>query len=82
MTKPVELSSTDKDFLGQVARFAERNASQGVMLHMVHSATLNAPVLVLVAIGDQAAAVQKIMLDKAVPESSLIERPGQNNGGW
>jgi hypothetical protein len=81
MPDPIRLSSSEQELLGQVAGFAARRAENGVYLNLMHSRSLAAPVLLLVAIGDQALALQKIVMGSAIPESQLIE-PEKSNGQW
>lgn len=80
-----EDTPTDKDFLSQIAHFAARKAQNGVYIAQMYSASLGAPAFVVVAIGEQALALQQIVMSAAVPdESALIERVSKlhGNGGF
>lgn len=60
--------------MGQVCGFAERRAVNGVwMNYMVSRSRNNQRFIVIVAMGDQADAVQKLILDAQVPNDSAIE---------
>ncbi len=68
------LSTTDQELLGQLCGLAERRAQNGVYLNYIVSRSRNNQrYLVLLAIGDQADAVQKIMLDAQAPQDGAIE---------
>ena len=71
--KQLTLTPTDQDLLGQLCGFAERYGENGVYLNFIRSVTRNQRYLVLVAVGDQADAVQKILLDAQAPNESVIE---------
>lgn len=66
-------SASEQDFLMQVANFAARKAANGCYLATITPKSLNVPVLLFFAIGDQALAVQKLLLDNQAPKSELIE---------
>lgn len=71
---PKQLSASDQDLLGQMCGFAEREAENGVyMNYMVSRSRNNQRFIVIVAMGDQADAVQKIVLDAQVPREGAIE---------
>ncbi len=76
MPEQIELTPAEQDLIGQVARFAEKRAINGVYMNQGISKSLGGtPILFLVALGEQALAVQQIILNAAVPnETSLIER--------
>ncbi len=70
--KDVPLTPTDKELLGQLCGFAERYGENGVYMNFIRSVTRNDQrYVVLVAIGDQADVVQKILLDAQQPESGI-----------
>ena len=74
-TQAPKPTADEQEFLGQIARYAERKAKNGVLLEMMYSKSVGAPVLLVVALGDQALALQQIIMKAAVPdESALIER--------
>lgn len=70
--KAPPLTQGEKDFLAQICRFAEATAINGVRMDFLVSPD-GAPVLCIVAIGEQAMALQKIVLDAAIPQSPLVE---------
>jgi len=73
----------ERELLGQIARYAERKAVNGVLLELMYSASVGAPVLLVVALGEQALALQQIILKAAVPdEQSLIQRVNNNGSGF
>lgn len=72
MTEP--LTASDEDLMGQVCGFAERRAENGVwMNYMISRSRNNQRFIVIVAMGDQADAVQKILLDAQAPRENAIE---------
>lgn len=72
--KQVTLTPTDRELLGQLCGFAERYGENGVYMNFIRSVTRNDQrYVVLVAIGEQADVVQKILLDAQVPRESAIE---------
>jgi hypothetical protein len=83
------LTQSEQDLLGQMARFTERRAVNGVYLNQGYSKSLGVPVLFLCALGEQALALQQIIMGNAVKDD-LIQLPdsaarnfitGENNGG-
>lgn len=78
---PKTLSSSDRYLLGQLIGFAERNAADGVYCNFVNSTSRGGlQVGILVALGDEAAKLQQLIMSSAAqPERQLIE-PEQNNG--
>jgi hypothetical protein len=82
------LDATDKELLGQIIGFAIRRAHNGVYLNMLRSESRgNLPVLFLVAVGEQALAVQQILLANEAPRESPIEIVSdlskiEGNGKW
>ena len=66
-------TQSEREFLDQVCSFASRKAQNGCYLVTMHPKSLNAPVLFFFAIGDQALAVQKLLLDNQAKQDSLIE---------
>lgn len=72
VTEATPLTQGEKDLLSQICRFAEATAINGVRMDFLLSPS-GAPVLCVVAIGEQALIMQKILLDSQVPETPLIE---------
>lgn len=72
VTEAPPLTLGEKDLLARICRFAEATAINGVRMEFLISPD-GAPVLCIVAIGEQALALQKIVLDAAIPQSPLIE---------
>ncbi len=74
MPDSVELTAGDRDFLNQLCGFAESKAQNGVYLgYFVSQSRNNQRYVVAVAIGDQADALQKIILDAQQPRDKAIE---------
>lgn len=74
MPESVPLTSSEKDFLKELCGFAERKAVNGVYLgYFVSQSRNNQRYCVCIAIGDQADAVQQIILGAQVPRESAIE---------
>ena len=72
MPESVPLTPTDAELLGQLCGFAERYGENGVYLNFIRSVTRNNQrYLILVAIGDQADAVQKLILDAQMPQGGI-----------
>ena len=84
---PVPLTQSEQDLLGQVARFAETRAQNGVYINKMVSKSLGVPVFLLVAIGEQALAVDQIVMGAAERDSVIETASAQNfikgtgNGG-
>lgn len=72
MPDNIPLTPGDKDFLAQLCGFAEEKAQNGVYMgYFVSQSRNNQRYVVVVAIGDQADAVQKILLDAQAPQSGI-----------
>lgn len=83
MPQAPEHSQSDKDFLTQLVGFAERKAVNGVLLESLYSASRACPVLVIVALGEQALALQQVVMANVVPDTdALIERVNTIGGGF
>lgn len=68
------LSDSDKDLMNQVCGFAERRATNGVWLNFMRSESRgNLPFIVVVAMGEQAEALQQIILGAQAPQDSPIQ---------
>lgn len=72
--------------MGQLAQFAARRLaadpnSNGVYLNKMYSKSLSAPILLIVAIGEQALALEQILMRSSVNEAGLIEAVAASNGG-
>lgn len=82
MSEPVKLSAADRDLLGQMARFAERMAGEGgVYYNRGFSASLGKPVVTLIAIGEEnAALIDRFVVKREAPSLSPIITVDQNNG--
>lgn len=77
MPESVPLTSGEQDFLKQLCGFAERKATNGVYLgYFVSQSRNNQRYCVCIAIGDQADAVQQIILGAQMPRESAIEVVG------
>jgi len=89
MPEDVQLDAGDKDLMMRLCNFAARKAVNGVYMGQFYSASLGTPVLLIVGLGDQAMALQQVVMSAAVPdEAALLERPAasefmkdQSNGG-
>lgn len=74
MPESVPLTSGEQDFLKELCGFAERKATNGVYLgYFVSKSRNNQRYCVCIAIGDQADAVQQIILGAQIPNDGLIE---------
>lgn len=74
-----QFSQAETDLLTQVCHFAANKAINGVYMAQLHSKSLGAPVLLIFALGEQALALQQVVMQAAVPdEASLIERVKRN----
>lgn len=74
MPESVPLTSGEQDFLRELCGFAEQKATNGVYLgYFVSRSRNNQRYCVCIAIGDQADAVQKLLLDAQQPRESAIE---------
>lgn len=78
MPQPLPLTPAEQDLLGAVARFAEQRAVNGVYFNMMVSKSLGTPVLLMVGLGDQALALQRIVMHAAVPDETSIISPNGN----
>lgn len=82
MPQPVPLTQSEQDLIGQVCNFAAQRAENGVYLNMLHSRSLGQPVMFIVALGDQALALQALVMKGAQPPESPLVSIEQNNGQW
>lgn len=74
MPESIPLTSGEQDFLKELCGFAERKATNGVYLgYFVSQSRNNQRYCVCIAIGNQADAVQQIILGAQVPNEGLIE---------
>jgi len=71
---PESLTQSEQDLLGQMARFTERRAVNGVYMNLGYSKSLNTRVLFICALGEQAEALNEIIMSAAV-EDNVIEMP-------
>ena len=71
MPTPEPLTPSDQELLGQVCGFAVRRAENGVYFNLMHSKSLGQPVALIVAVGDQALAVQQLIMKARVDESPI-----------
>lgn len=86
MTDEVKLEPGEYDLMGQLAQFAARRLAQdpnsnGVYLNKMYSKSLGAPLLLIVALGEQALAVEQVLMRGAVSENaldSILLTPGGN----
>lgn len=67
----VQLTASEQDLIGQIARFAERRAQNGCYLNMGYSKSLNMPILLFVALGEQALAAQAVLLKAQEPQTQI-----------
>lgn len=71
---PDPLTKTEQEFLGQLCGFCERRAQNGVYMNFMRSVSRgDLPFLVVFAMGEQAEAIQKIILDAQMPRESAIQ---------
>lgn len=82
MSESVKLTASDQDLLGQMARFAERMAGEGgVYYNRGFSASLGKPVVTLIAIGEEnAALIDRFVVKRQQPNPSPIISLDKNNG--
>ena len=72
--EPEPLTAGDKDFLKELYGFAQRRAVNGVWLNFMRSLShQDQRFVVIVAFGEQADAIQKLILDAQMPNDNLIE---------
>lgn len=72
-TEAPQLTQGEQDFLGQLCGFAKARAQNGVYMTFNIERATGMPVLAVVAFGEQAMALQQIVLGAQVPQSPLIE---------
>ncbi len=70
---PEQYSKAEQEFLGQVVGFASRHAQNSMFMTTIYSQSLGAPVLMIIALGEQANALQHLVLENRapLPESGL-----------
>lgn len=74
------LTPSDQDLLGQMARFAERTTGRDeIYINRGYSLSLAAPTLIIVAIGEQANLLDKVLLGDRTPTVPIIS-PELNDG--
>lgn len=73
MPEQIPLDVADQALMGQIARFAERRAENGVYMAQMVSKSTGGPVLLIVALGDQALALDQIIMRAQAPPSAQIE---------
>lgn len=71
----------DKEFMGQICAFAARKAQNGVYMAQMRSKSLSAPVLLIVALGEQALALEQIIMS-ARQSDDIIEKARTIAPGW
>lgn len=77
MPDRVILDPGEQDLMRDIAQFAARKATNGVYMGTFHSASLGTKVMVVVALGEQADAMTRILMSAAVPdEATIINTPG------
>lgn len=78
-----QLSASDQQLMGDFCVLAARLAVNGVYMAQMYSRRLGAPVLAIVAIGEQAEALQSIVMQAAVGnEAGMIERVKEHQPGF
>lgn len=74
MPESVPLTQGDKDFIKQLCNFAEAKATNGVYLgYFTSESFAGQRYCVCIAIGEQADALQQIILGAQMPQESAIE---------
>lgn len=66
------ITDSEKDLLKKIAHLAAAKAVNGVYMAQAYSESLGAPVLILVALGEQALAVHQILMSSQVPDDKII----------
>lgn len=69
----IPLTQAEQDLIGQVARFAERRAINGVYMCNGYSKSLGVPVCFVVALGDQALALNDTIMKAQVRDPDTIQ---------
>ena len=64
---PERYTQAEQEFLGQVVGFASRHAQNKVFMTTIYSRSLGAPVLMIIALGEQAEALQHLVLENRTP---------------
>ncbi len=67
MSTPNPYTQAEQEFLGQVAGFAARHARNSMFMTTIYSQSLGAPVLMIIALGEQASALQHLVLENRAP---------------
>ena len=67
MSAPNPYTQAEREFLGQVAGFASRHAQNKLFKTTIYSRSLSAPVLMIIALGEQAEALQHLVLENRAP---------------
>lgn len=62
MAESVALTASEQELIGQVVRFAERRAENGVYINMLYSRSVGQQVVFVVAIGEQASVLQSLLM--------------------
>lgn len=71
-----KLTQGEKDVFTQFYMIACELSENGVYMGQLYSTALACPILLLCAFGDQAMAVQNIIMQAAAPdEATILERP-------
>jgi hypothetical protein len=69
MSTPSPYTKAEQEFLGQVAGFASRHAQNKLFMTTIYSQSLGTPVLMIIALGEQAEALQHLVLENRAPVS-------------
>ena len=72
MPDRVILDDGENELMRNLANFAARKAVNGVYMGTFHSKSVGAKVLVVVALGEQADALNRVIMSAAVPDEQTI----------
>lgn len=67
----MELTESEKQLLGDIVKFAQRRCQGNVYFNRLLERTTSTPVVLLVAFGEQAEALEKIVMDCRVREQAV-----------
>lgn len=83
MAENAPLTPSEQDLMRDIAQFASRKTETGVYINQMYSASLGTPVLLIVALGEQAMALRDIVMGAVErPKFSSIIEIDNGKPGW